>query len=207
MVFSLPLKLLPQKGRALLHSMVSVFIRILLFLSRIRVKVSGLENIPREKGLIFVGNHPGLLEPMYVMAHLPVRVLLVADEGILRIPLLGGVLKNLGCITYKAKGEDPGFVVSLLSALREGESVLIFPRSLRYADGKMRDLGDALLRTAKACQATLVPFVINQPGVESLSKGIYVTPGETRVIVGKPISYQALTPGMLDQRFRDLMGG
>lgn len=188
--------------------MVSFFLKMLLFFCFIRVRVYGRENIPREKGLIFVGNHPGLLEPMYVMGYLPVRVLLVSDEGILKIPLLSAVLRTLGCITYKMTGADPQFVVSLLSVVREGESVLIFPHSLRYADGKMRALGDALIRTAKACQATIVPFVIKQPGADAFSKGIFVTPGETGIIIGRPIRFQDFENiEMLEERFQDLMGG
>jgi 1-acyl-sn-glycerol-3-phosphate acyltransferase len=210
-IISFPLGLFPAWGRKFYYGLLSFFLRLLLFLNFIRVTVSGKENIPRQKSLIFVGNHPGLLEPMYFIAHLPVRVLLVADKGILRIPLLGRVLKTAGCLTYKPEGEDAGFMVDLLSALREGESVLIFPPALRREREGKGSLDRALFRTAHACQATVIPFVIKQPGADQLRRGIFVTPGKTSIMVGKPITPAELdqsgASGIFEKRFRELTGG
>lgn len=210
-LFSFPIMLIPRFGRPLFYGLLSRFLRVLIFLSFIRVRIEGCGNIPGQKSLLLVGNHPGLLEPMYVIAYLPVRVQLVADEGIYRIPLLGRVLRAAGCITYKPGGEDAGFMVTLLSALREGESVLIFPPALRREKKRRGALDEALLRTARACQATVIPFVIEQPGADQLSRGIFVTPGETRIVVGRPVSPQELAQGsasgIFEKRFEELTGG
>ena len=127
-LLSLPLGLTGW-GRAVFYKVLSYFLRFLIFLSFIRVKVRGLENLPRDRQLILAGNHPGLLEPMYMIAYLPVRLRIVADRSILRIPVLGRVLRTAGCLTYNLDHHDPNFPVSLLMALREGASVLIFPPS------------------------------------------------------------------------------
>jgi 1-acyl-sn-glycerol-3-phosphate acyltransferase len=194
-------------GSSVYYKLVSFFLKLLLFLSFVRVKVIGKENIPKEGNLIFVGNHPGMLEPMYVMAYLPLRVFPVADEQILHIPFLGRILKALDCITYKTKIVDPGFMVTLLSILREKGPVLLFPPALRRADGKTQPLGNALLRVAHACQAQLVPFIVKQAGEEHLFRGFFVSPGETKIIIGSPLKGADLTdPSFLEKSFKDLMG-
>jgi 1-acyl-sn-glycerol-3-phosphate acyltransferase len=197
-----------QGGRRLFYRIFKYFLRFLLLLCFIRIKVSG-EKIGRElRGAILAGNHPGLLEPMYLIAALPVRLVLVADTGILKIPFLGRVLATAGCLTYEKGGRDIGFMIAMRETLERGDNLMVFPPALRRHDTDLSDFDDALVRTALLCRAAIVPFLVKQPSEAALKKGYFVTPGQVEIVVGKTLKPRDREEVVtLDHLFRTLMEG
>lgn len=76
-----------------------------------RVEVVGLEHVPREGGGLVVSWHPnGMLDPGLIFAHFPRMVIFGARHGLLRVPVLGRILRAIGTVPiYRAQdGETAG---------------------------------------------------------------------------------------------------
>lgn len=74
-------------------------VRRLLRLFFRRIEVTGLENVPRDRGGVLIAWHPnGLLDPALILAHFPGRVVFGARHGLLRWPLLGRLFRRLGAV-------------------------------------------------------------------------------------------------------------
>ncbi|MFA5114239.1 MAG: lysophospholipid acyltransferase family protein [Candidatus Margulisiibacteriota bacterium] len=197
------------RGERGFYACLAAFLRFLIPLSFIRVEIRGRENIPRHGRLILAGNHPGLLEPMYLIAYLPLKLVLVADDGLTGLPFLGRVIKTAGCLTYRRRTTDVAFLIGLRDALADGQNLLVFPKQLRRLGAADKiEYDDDLVRTAAAAGATIVPFVVEQPGGALLSRGLFVTPGKTTIRIGKPLPPRAADGAAeLQRRFEQLMEG
>ncbi len=82
---------------AILRFMVRVFFR--------RVTVTGLDKIPTEGGGIVVSWHPnGLIDPGLILTQFPRRVVFGARHGILKWPILGSLMRQIGTVPiFRAK--------------------------------------------------------------------------------------------------------
>jgi 1-acyl-sn-glycerol-3-phosphate acyltransferase len=108
----------------------------------IRVKVEGIENIPKEGGVVFAGNHPfgGLEALAHVQAIYPIRpdIKFVVNDVLLS-------LKNLKdlFVGVNKHGSTPTEVVKQMHELfGSGQAVFIYPAGLvsRKINGQVQDL-------------------------------------------------------------------
>lgn len=120
-----------------------------LFSLRYRVRAKGLDDIafgPGEKPIIFLPNHPALVDPLLVYAQLiGARPRPLADEG--RMSGLWGRLANLYLQAVeipdlsKVSGAEAGRLVqrgldNLVDTLQAGHSILFYPAGRIYRSGQ-----------------------------------------------------------------------
>lgn len=111
-----------------------------------------------EGGVLLCGNHTGLSDPIYVLMTLgrkrQCRVLAKAE--LLRIPVLGAILKSIGIIGVARGRSDVGAIKTAMKALKNDERLLMFPEGTRVsADTE----GDAHSGAAMLATRTGVPVV------------------------------------------------
>lgn len=130
-----------------------------------RARVHGLEQIPPDLPVVYVAKHPrtwlyfetmvfGMFAFWDAPGRIPIRVMEKKDTSVHRLPLVGWVRANIGCIEAT---EEAG-----IAALRRGESVLVFPGGARELYGAP-DLIDwkgrrGFARIAAAAGAPVVPL-------------------------------------------------
>ena len=114
-----------------------------------RLEVRGLDNVPRGAAVIVASNHASYVDPPLIGGVFPGRLRYLAKESLFGIPLLGSLIRALGAVPVRRDdGQNAGAVMkSLLSLLKSGECVLLFPEGSRSPDGRIKPLeaGVALL--------------------------------------------------------------
>lgn len=173
-LLSYPLAALSEEA---FYSLAALFIKLLVFFCGISVRVSGQENLSGSRRLILAGNHPGFLEPLYVIAFFPLKVKIITSAGMKKMPFLSRVLDKIGCLAYQEKGPDMLFAASLVSTLGQDKPVMIF------TDSNLTRLA----RLAAANDAAVVPFYVKQPGEAALAQGLFVSPGRVSITIGRPV--------------------
>lgn len=112
------------------------FLLRLLISLRYRLEVRGLESIPADRPMLFLPNHPALLDPFLVYSCLDgLRPRFLADENQFTSPLLRWIKNLTRVITmpdYNVSGPAAraGVLKGLekaAAALRAGDSVLLYP--------------------------------------------------------------------------------
>jgi 1-acyl-sn-glycerol-3-phosphate acyltransferase len=133
---------IPRVVRALLH----LFFR--------RIEVTGLENVPRDRGGVLVAWHPnGLLDPALILAECPRPVVFGARHGLLRWPLLGPLLRRLGTVPIFRPQDTDGTLDPearrqanresldrLAEAVVQGRFAALFPEGVSHDDSAPRCL-------------------------------------------------------------------
>ena len=76
----------PRKKAEISQTCVRGYFKILLATCRIKVKATGLENVPKDEGLMYVANHRGFFDIIAVYATAPEPVGFIAKKEIKKIP-------------------------------------------------------------------------------------------------------------------------
>ena len=144
------------------------------------LRVRGSRRVPRTGPLVVVSTHPGPVDLATLDAALGRPLDIVLNDLLLRVPLLGSLLRARGAHSVRrvALGADEGNAQSLAeaaAAARAGRAVVIFP------EGTSHTFGSGAVRIAAAAQALVLPVTIYPMGGER-------APLRRLVVAGHPLA-------------------
>jgi 1-acyl-sn-glycerol-3-phosphate acyltransferase len=155
-----------------------------LRLGRIRVEVSGREQIPPGQPCIFMANHISNLDPPILLSLLPFRSAFFLKRSLLRIPLLGYAMRLGNFIPVDRDGQLESARASIeyaRSVLALGVNVSTFPEGTRSRTGKMLPFKKGPFYLAMQSGAPVVPVSIWGTD-KMMTKGtLRITPGTAHI--------------------------
>jgi len=95
--------------------------------------VKGRENIERGKQYIICANHPGMADPIWMLLALRLGRFprIMAKAELMEIPVLGAFLRKCNVFGVHRGEHDVTAIKTALQALRDGESLLLYPEGTR----------------------------------------------------------------------------
>jgi 1-acyl-sn-glycerol-3-phosphate acyltransferase len=124
--------------------------------------VRGAEHLP-EGSCIIAMKHQSIWESLAAFAIFR-RPIFVFKWELLWIPLFGGAMKRLGCISVK-RGSGKSALDSMISGAREacarGDQIIIFPEGTRSAPGSAPSYKSGVSHLYQALQIPCVPVALN----------------------------------------------
>lgn len=125
-----------------------------------RPKAYGLENIPENEPIIFVGNHRHAFDPIVVMTYTNRLVHYMAKESLFK-GFHGWILKQIGLIKIYRTKSNPIAVIEAENILKNGGTLGIFPEGTRNkTNNELLKFRKGAVAIAKKTNAKLVPFAI-----------------------------------------------
>jgi len=144
-----------------------------------RIEVIGLENFPKDGGVLLCTNHIHNFDPLVVGITAPRPVHFMAKEEIFKVPVLGNVVRKCNAFPVKRGMGDREALRSGLKVLKDGYVFGLFPEGTRSRTGEigkgLSGAGFFALRT----DANVLPCAIIGP---------YKSFGKLKVVYGKPIA-------------------
>ena len=153
-----------------------------------RLHPTGLENLPKEGGVILCANHISAMDVFCIAAVYPRHVRFIAKKELFSIPVIGWLIKALGAIKIDRGSNDITAIRTAINEAKNGFPVAIFPQGHRYpavnpATTPIKN-GAAMIAYHAGCP--VVPVSINTKGAKfSLFRRI-------DVVFGKMIPYSDL---------------
>ena len=143
-----------------------------------RVKVIGTENIPKDKKepLIYCGNHRTYKDPPLIVVTAKRHVRFLAKEELRKNPLLAFLGVVFGGIYVKRDSKDVSALKTTLKALKNGESIALFPEGTRNGMEKGEKAKDGAAFFAVRTGARVIPVGIS--GGEKPFKKMTIRYGE-----------------------------
>lgn len=169
--------------------------RIAVRLAGITLRVSGKENIPRGRAVVFMVNHQSNCDPAALIGHLP-RVRILAKEGFFRVPILGRAMRLWGFIPVDRKCREKSIraIEQATESLAAGHSFLVFPEGTRSADGRLLPFKKGVFIMAMRAGAPVVPISISGSR-KIMQKGkAAIRPGEVRITFHAPVPTTGFAP-------------
>ncbi|MFB9903976.1 lysophospholipid acyltransferase family protein [Allokutzneria oryzae] len=145
----------PVRGRRLMSSWCRMLLRSLGI--RLEVHADAAEADPA----LLVANHVSWLDPVVLMAAVPVRV--VAKTGIGEIPVIGSIARGAGTIFIDRLRLSmlPSVVGQVTAALRAGTSVAVFPQGTTFCEPAKGRFRPAMFQAAVDAGVPVRPVLLD----------------------------------------------
>jgi 1-acyl-sn-glycerol-3-phosphate acyltransferase len=159
-------------------------------LARIRVEVTGVDDVPANTACIFMANHVSNLDPPALIPNIPGRTAAFLKSSLMNVPVLSWAFKLAEFIPVNRDGRVDSArasVVAARQALARGIHITTFVEGTRSRDGRLLPFKKGPFYLAKETGAPCIPVSIW--GTESMmSKGsARIRPGTAHVIFHPPL--------------------
>lgn len=161
----------------------------LLKLAGCRVTVKGLENVPKDRAVLFVANHQSNFDIPLMITKLPGKKGFIAKIETLKMPFVSEWMKFMNCV-FMDRSDLRKQVKSIsegVSILKSGHSMVLFPEGTRSPNGELLEFKPGGMKLATKSGAPIVPVTINH-SMNLMKKGtMKITPADVVIIISEPI--------------------
>lgn len=153
-----------------------------------RIKTVGKENECEGKAYLICANHQSMLDCVLLGAAIKNNPKYMAKAELLKVPVVGGLVKALGAYPVDRGGSDVAAIKKTIALLKEGNCVTMFPQGTRYkgVDPKTTKVKYGCAMIAKRADVPVLPVFIQ---VKDHKVKLF---RRTTVIIGKEISPETL---------------
>jgi len=137
-----------------------------------RIRVTGVENVPKGSAYIIAANHISLFEPPLLLAFWPVYPEVVAGHDVWERPGQNLLVKFYGAIPVRRGEYDRQVIDRMLAALQTGKPMMIFPEGGRSHHIGMRRALPGVAYLVEKANAPVVPVAILGTR-DDLLKGVF----------------------------------
>lgn len=172
------------------HACARFWSRGLLWAARIRLEVEGLEQVPMDGPVVYMGNHQGNFDINALSLAIPRQFSWIAKEELFRYPIFGAAMRRAGYIPLD-RSDGRKALKSIKQAadrIASGTSVVIFPEGTRTVDGSLLPFKRGAFILAAKAGVPIVPFTINGSRAINPRNRMELYPGTIRVSFSTPIS-------------------
>lgn len=190
-----PILALFLKKEEVYYRFSAIISKILLWLGRIKIEVSGLENLPKDENMILCSNHQSSVDIIVPLISLPVRFRYVIMRMIFNLPIFKYWVSYAGHIMVDMSDSRQAFLAMrhILSLLREGENIYIFPEGTRSFTGELQEFKDGASMLLLDAKKPVVPIAICGSIKVMQKSSQMVHPGHTiKFRIGKPLIFAEL---------------
>ena len=132
---------------------------VVAFLSGVKYEVKGYENIPKDKAVLFIGNHQSFFDVVLGYHLCPAVTGFMSKKTFEKVPLLSVWMKMNYCLflTRTDPRQDLKLIIKAQEFIKEGISMFIFPEGTRSKNGQMADFHEASFKIATKTGCPIVP--------------------------------------------------
>tara|TARA_B110000503_G_C7111350_1_gene398262 strand:- start:460 stop:1194 length:735 start_codon:yes stop_codon:yes gene_type:complete len=165
---------------------------------RIKVRVTGLDNLPRGQGeaAVLLSKHQSTLETLLIPTLMPNPLAFVFKRELLKIPFFGWSMARLDMIHINRESRSEAMKDVMHHGKRllsNGSWVIMFPEGTRIARGGRGTYQTAGTRLAVEANVQVIPIAVSS-GKCWPRKGFIKYPGIVDVTIGPAISSEGREP-------------
>lgn len=162
---------------------------VLLFISGVRLKVYGKENLDTSRPMIYVSNHESHMDIPALFRAIPVNLHFIAKKELKKVPFMGWAMMAAGMIFIDRKHKEKAMksIEEAGEKIKRGKNVISFPEGTRTKTGKVGVFKRGTFIMSLSSNVPIVPLAI-EGSREVIASGTYkLRPGLIKINIGKPI--------------------
>lgn len=167
----------------------------LLKLAGTKVNVVGAENVPKDRAVLFVGNHQGNFDTPLFLGCIDKPKAFVAKIETQKLPIIRTWMKHMHCVFMDRDDMRQSLRVMNEAAeyLKAGYSMVIFPEGTRSKGRQMADFKAGSLKIAIKAGVPIVPVTIDGSYKIMEQNKNLIKPAVVDMIISEPIETANLT--------------
>ncbi len=188
-------------------------LKVIGFISGVKLEVNGLDNIPDGQAVLFVGNHISFFDIIVTYPLMKRPTGYIAKKEIKKVPFLSWWMYFVNCIFLDRKDPRQGLksVLEASEKIKNGTSIFLFPEGTRSKDGKLAEFKDGGFKIATKSKAPIVPVGIQ--GTSDILENHFpiIKSGKVIVNFGKPVftsemsrAQQKSLPDLIKEQVKEL---
>ncbi|SDB51420.1 1-acyl-sn-glycerol-3-phosphate acyltransferase [Pseudobutyrivibrio sp. YE44] len=132
---------------------------VVAFLGGARYQVKGLENIPKDTPVLYIGNHQSFFDVILGYHLCPPVTGFLSKQTFEKVPLLNVWMKMNYCLflTRTNPRQDLKLIIQAQEFIKQGVSMFVFPEGTRSKTGEMAPFHEASLKIATKTGCPIIP--------------------------------------------------
>ncbi len=177
--------------------------RIILFISGVKKTVLGLENVPKDKAVLYVSNHRSYFDILIGYTSVPNLTGFVAKKEMAHIPFISWWMRFINCLFLDRDNVREGLKTILegVELIKKGYSVFISPEGTRNQNKEMLPFKEGSLKIAEKTGCAIIPVSINNTDNIFENHTPWIKKAHVIIEFGTPVY-----PGELDKENRKFIG-
>lgn len=144
-------------------AIVSWAFNVVIFISGVKRTVIGEENVPKDKAVLYVGNHRSIFDIVLCYPRVPNPTGFIAKKEILKVPLLNIWMIYMDCLFLDRKDLKKGLemILSAIEKVKNGISIFIYPEGTRNkTDQPLGEFHKGSFKIAQRTDCPIIPVVV-----------------------------------------------
>lgn len=193
-VYAIIRKKNPLKSAQISQRFIVWVFKVIRAVAGTKVIVKGLENVPDNTTVLYVGNHRSIFDIIISYPYLKNNTGFVAKESLKKTPLVGWWMWFLNCLFLNRENIKEGLKTILqgIELVKNETSVFIFPEGTRSETEELLPFKEGSLKIAEKGKCPIVPVAITN--TEEIFENHLPAVRKTTVVLefGKPIDLSSL---------------
>ena len=182
----------PAKVQQMAQVRVAKVFRVMCAIAGVKASVTGLENIPEDTPVLFIGNHRSFFDIFITYPLCPPKTSYVAQDGLRKIPFIGTWGDAMGILFFNRNDMKQAMkmIQAGIACLKADTSVFVFPegtRSKNKSELPLNEFKEGTFRLATKSGRPIIPVALT--GTRDIWEAHYpwARPAYVTVKYGKPI--------------------
>lgn len=175
-----------RHSRAIIRTM----FRFIIWETGSKVTVNGLENIPKDQAVLYVGNHRSYFDILVGYSSVTGLTGFVAKKEMEKIPLLSTWMYRIHCLFLDRENMREGLKTILegIEKVKSGISIWIFPEGTRNSDSyDMLPFHEGSMKIADKSGCPVIPVAISGTAEIFEQHHPMIRPSRVTITFGQPI--------------------
>lgn len=169
--------------------------RCVRVLSGTKVDYIGLENVPSDTAVLYIGNHRSFFDVVLTYPMVPRPTGYIAKKEIEKVPLLNIWMRNLHCLFLDRKDIKAGMqtILEAIDLIKGGTSICIFPEGTRSkTEGELLPFNEGSFKIASKSGCPIVPITIINSASVLENQFPFIKKAHVIIEYGTPVLVQDL---------------
>jgi len=160
--------------------------RLLSFLTPMKVKVFGKENIKKGQSYVVVSNHQSHYDPLVICGWSGLDIRWVMKRELRKIPLFGYACEKAGEFIVIDRKNIDSAIASMKAAadrIKNGTSVLFFAEGTRSISGRLGEFKKGAFCMAQQLKLPILPISVVNTEKILRAKSLRLFPGRAKLVI------------------------
>lgn len=172
------------------------FFRCIMWISGVKLTVKGVENIPDNEPVLYVGNHRGFFDIISSYIYTKGVTGIVAKKEMIKVPILRNWMRHIYCLFLDRENPKEGLkmILSGVESIKSGTSIMIYPEGTRNASDTVLPFKEGSFKMAQKSGCKIIPMALCN--TESVLENHFPLIKSSEVILefGNPVDMANLAP-------------